>query len=334
MTEVRRDNPFRLPHGSTGQQQPLRPHRFAVEMDYYVKIDRTEEALERFEGEVTVESVVEDGRLVLVTGREGSGKTSLLNQCVAGFCRSVARRGRAGTGPVVPVVVDLVREDPRPPSIPSRATEVCRRIARELHRIARKGNWDGTFSDRIPRIDRKVVLGSAELDEVFLELSDLLVDLEENRIGGYVLVVMLPRCLDAPRSEMENYARWARPRLLFLLESEFYGESQIDVPPSGIPPLVLRVGDLRKSDGWLFVSSRLTHDGETITAPPTVTEATMSQLMEDNISMAQLQQLMYGVFSHVLSTDRPVSEITMNEITHFTYRSWIDSRTRNGGGLS
>jgi energy-coupling factor transporter ATP-binding protein EcfA2 len=350
MTGSRRENPFRLPHGWVGQSQlPLRPHKYSIENDYYVGIDRTEESLKLFEREVTPEGVAEDGRLVLIGGREGSGKTSLLNRCVARFCEEVdevasrpartsppAQASRASRAPqqIRTIVVDLVREDPRPASIPGRATEVCRRIVRELRKVARDSNWEESFCDRLPQIDRNVVLDSAELDGVHLDISDLLVELEEARAGRFLLVVMLPRCLDTPAPEVANYVRWVRPRLLFLMESSSYEGGHVETRGIGVPPLILQVGDLEETDGWLFVRNRLTRDGDSLAIPPTVTEETMTKVMQDNPSMARLQQLMYGVFSHVLSTDTPVDEITMEEIKEFTYRSWLASQHRNVGGIS
>ncbi|MDQ1292667.1 MAG: hypothetical protein QG608_547 [Actinomycetota bacterium] len=339
-TETRRENPFRLPHARAGQTGlPLRPHKYRDEEGYYVGIDRTEQSLAEFRQEVTPEDVAEDGRLVLITGREGSGKTSLLNRCVAWFCAEAE-----GTAPETPpgparqrtrtIVVDLVHEDPRPASIPGRATEVCRRIVRELGKVAQRGNWGTSFRDRIPTIDSRELLDSVELGHVHLDISDLLVDLEDARAGRFLLVVMLPGCLDTPVPEVTNYLRWVRPRLLFLMESSSFEGGHLETRGAGVPPLVLQVGDLGSTDGWLFVRNRLTRDGTELTTPPTMTEETMTELMENGISIARLQRLMHGVYSDVLAGGQPTTEITMDEINKFTRRSWINSPSRNGGGTA
>lgn len=76
-------NPFLQPHWHGFPMRPLCPWKHAAHRDYYALVDNSEKAFHKVTQEMEhVDTLVEDGRLVLVTGDSGCGETALLHRCV------------------------------------------------------------------------------------------------------------------------------------------------------------------------------------------------------------------------------------------------------------
>ncbi|MGP4020770.1 hypothetical protein [Saccharopolyspora sp. 5N708] len=299
-------NPYLVP-GTTGRPQaPLCPYETNEHEKYYVPVDNTQAAFERFQEEIgDTASLLHEGRLVVATGQQGCGKTSLINRCAAWLAEHL------GYGEIISLVDESSASDP----IEHRLTLVYECLLADLARLR--------------------VLSSDQLQEL-AELRDRL-DLGyrtlSNRLdaldSGLALIVVLPSSEDLVR-EIEHYARFARRKILFFAESSYV--DYVDRHWAQIrracraEPVLLRVGPLDDGDGWLFARARqeLHPDAGVY---PKVTEETMLRVTTSGYprSIGQLQTLLHGVYEDLrrrspeeLALRSP--ELSYEEITDYFFR--------------
>ncbi|MGH3902813.1 MAG: hypothetical protein ACRDTE_01225 [Pseudonocardiaceae bacterium] len=303
-------NPFRIPRMTPNSYQPLRPWDVAEHLDYYVGVDKTEDAFREFELQTrNPESLVADGRLVVVLGGQGCGKTSLIHRCTASVC------GTLRTLKVTPVIVNLTREGMLNHAIPARMSDVCSGLIDQLDIDQRLNR--SILEELKSRKDSPV--------DVYSYLSKVL-QRQANNGDDLVVVVLLPP--SDLVEEIINYARLVRPRLLFFAESSFVNEHsgwQSRLGSSCVPPIRLAVGILEPDDGFLFADTRLeSHRGDGIT--PSVSEATMDELQKKRpaLTIGQLQRLLCGVYGELLKQPTPVPEVTVQHFKDYYFNPGLD----------
>ncbi|MEU4743091.1 hypothetical protein AB0G02_21865 [Actinosynnema sp. NPDC023658] len=312
MTEAR-VNPFPLPGWESTPMRPLRPWHRPAHRDYYVPVDGTESAFQQFRqdmGDLTV--LLEYGRLVLVTGESGCGKTALVNRCADWVAAELSGRGMRG------VVLDLTGCLPTDQelSIDQRTVEVCDQMFDLLvdHDALRPDAADRMEADR--NVPRRVFprLGRALREEV-------------------ALVVLLP----SPNELVDEVIRYARvlsnAKVLFLTESAYLGTNEVaDVVrqlETWVPPITLHLGPLDPGDAQRFAEDRLSRHADAGTFPRMSDDA-IELVAKHCQSVAMLQRFLHGTYEHKLETGLGYTEADL--VTVEDIRAFLNTRSRNGLG--
>ncbi|MFE2757905.1 hypothetical protein ACFXGA_38475 [Actinosynnema sp. NPDC059335] len=310
---ARRVNPFPLPGWESTPMRPLRPWHRPAHRDYYVPVDGAEDAFRQFRqdmGDLGV--MLEYGRLVLVTGESGCGKTALVNRCADWVVGELARRGMRG------VVLDLTGCLPtdRELSIDERTVEVCDQMFDLLvdHDALRPEAADRLADDRT--VPRRVFprLGRALREEV-------------------ALILLLP----SPNELVDEVIRYARvlsnAKVLFLAESAYLGTDEVaDVVrqlETWVPPITLHVGPLDPGDAQRFAEDRLTRHSAAGTFPRMSDDA-IELVAKHCQSVAMLQRFLHGTYEHKLETGLGYTETDL--VTVEDIRAFLNTRSRTGLG--
>lgn len=293
-------NPFHVP-GLRARIGPLCPYTDPTHEDYYVAVDHTETAFSTFKDALgeDLTTLRDEGRLAVALGWDGCGKTSLLNRCAAWVkgkldksCHIVSF---SGTGRD-----NEPRED--------RENRVFKLLIHEFD--------DRDLLDDKQRDELKAALDKGDLDLGYYYASKYVL-----KPKNMILVVLLPRT-EIPL-EVENYASWAHPYIVFLAESR-----RVELVDSHWPvierarnsalPVRLDVGTLADDDGWAFVQSR---KGDRTDAPnyPFVSEETIRRVTEARkLSIGELHNLLYGTYQEALKKGKAsgaISSGSMGEVT-------------------
>ncbi|HEV2783692.1 MAG TPA: hypothetical protein VGX25_30260 [Actinophytocola sp.] len=303
-------NPFLPPDWAP--MRPLCPWKQSYQRDYYVSVDDTDQAFKDFTQEMDdPTTLLHEGRLALVTGDSGCGKTALVHRCADDVARRLDGIGR--TTEIIDLT-DVLNGRRQQPTIDARMAIVCDRLfgALKSRGALRSDAVEELASDRdLP-------------DRVYPYLPDALVD-------GIVLVVLLPMVELA--DEVMRYAAYATERMLFLVESSLLTKDEV----SGVIRaqeawgrlIGLHVGPLKRGDVARYVNDRLDRhstDGDY----PLMSEETMSRVEPRLQSVAQLQRALYGTYKERLRKavryDRS-SSVTEQDIVDF-----LKSQYRDGPG--
>jgi Trypsin-like peptidase domain len=311
-------NPFVLPTMELNPLQPLVPWKFPEHEDYYVPVSDTQTAYDAFRAAVNYDAraLRDHGRLVVVLGSTGCGKTSLLNRCI-GWMR--AELMAAGVQPLV-----LECNDPvdlgRPMDRRERMNAVCQDVARLA---ARSLDLDWNFVTELRENESR----PADLYEL---LGDILNRISHSR--NAVLIILLP---DTDLSEeVIAYAQMVQPRLIFCLTSTAVGRP-IPWPArmrerTAAPPIALRVRPLAPHEITLFVNERLVryyegtfHDEAGV---PKIGEDVMSELSGSPAAatIAGLVRFMVGIYEHIRSQPPPHPQITMQDVTRYLLATYVN----------
>ncbi|WP_121008026.1 ATP-binding protein [Saccharothrix australiensis] len=293
-------NPFPLPGWERTPMRPLRPWERKAHRDYYVDVDGAESAFQEFQQEVgDLTGVLEDGRLVLVTGDSGCGKTALVNRCADWTVLELRNRGLRG------VVVDLTGCLPEDEelSIHERTAEVCDQLFDQLVDL---GALRPTAADDL-RADRD------NPQRIFPRLGRALND-------EVVLLVLLP----SPNELLDEVIRYARqlrsPRVLFFAESAFFDADDIAELvrrlETWVPPITLALGELHDGDPERFADDRLVrHTGVGIY--PQLSDEAIELLNKICQSVAMLQRILHGTYERKLAAGLSYTEgdqVTVDDI--------------------
>ncbi|PPK67615.1 hypothetical protein V5P93_005358 [Actinokineospora auranticolor] len=298
-------NPFLLPGWESSPLRPLCPWERPEDEGYYVPINHTAEAYEEFTAQMgALRWLDSGGRLTLVTGDSGCGKTSLVNRCVGWLLRALQERYQRG------VVVDLSLGPKTRQSVDERMAGVCALLFdRLLQEKVLDGERAAALRERLAQPERFYRYLAGELpDEV-------------------VLVVLLP-ATDLV-DEVVSYAHLAGRKTLFFTESSYLDERHAHLVRQGtakvpIPPVALRVGSLRTGDVARFAADRLgRHDRGHF---PTMSATTVRSMAGPLRSIAMLQRVLSGVYEDRKNRgDRysDTDEITFADITEYFYDRFL-----------
>ncbi|BCL15765.1 hypothetical protein [Micromonospora sagamiensis] len=287
-------NPFAVP-GLMRDVDPLNPVRNDGHLSLYVPVDNTETAFARCREEFRDASyLVDTGRLVVVTGDRGCGKTALINRCAYWLREQLSTVGLRGE------IVDVTRQARENEPMAERRAKVCRALV------------DTVFQRQLFTSELAHQMREQPDDAYFNLASCLPTDL--------VLIVLLPRSADLTE-ELVTYATDARAQIVFFGETSYQlpDERRQRLDHAGhAPPVYLEVGGLREHDAARFAEQRLgaVPDGELPRVDPKALDDYTT--FRRHVSIGEVQRLLYGMYEKLrVQADRP-DEVTYQHISqHF-----------------
>jgi hypothetical protein len=277
-------NPFAVPGRSEADIRPLCPWQHGDHEHLYAPVDHTEAAFDAFRAAVAADpGLVGDGRMVLVTGHEGCGKSALMHRAAWWTKAHLAASGTAVH------IVDLMAEHGGGESGEIRVEHVLRRMLDEARQLT--------------VLTAEELAGLAEReDKLRLVLPFLSSALARHSVG---LLVLLPPAEVA--ADLHRYAAHARGGILYFVESSYLAGPEPGFTVCGKPVVHLQVGLLSEDDGWAFVHSRIDRAAAAGMVTPAIAEATISRFMRDRITgrgrttIRELQRTCESVFSAAIS---------------------------------
>lgn len=300
-------NPYVVPGLDTRLDGPLCPFRAPEHERYYVPVDNTQRAFEQFQEQMgDLGSLRAEGRLVVVSGQPGCGKTALINRCATWLRDSLDDFDIEG------MIFSLDQECLENEAVERRMNHIFKCVMDDLREHQRLSEEDHTAGLKQQRDD---------LDIAYRYLSNVLND-------NVVAIVLLPPSAELVK-EVLAYAKYARASIVFFVESSF--APAIDISWAGIcgasrvPPIRLEVGPLAKQDGWLFAEARQEYHPNARTFRK-VSEITMQRVTNGwSTSIGQLQALLSGVYRELNRLLGPEGmavsgEVTYEEITDYWFR--------------
>ncbi|MGH3696880.1 MAG: hypothetical protein ACRDRX_23350 [Pseudonocardiaceae bacterium] len=265
-----------------------------------------------------MERLTEEGRLVVVTGKPGCGKTSLINRCAAWLHDELAKLGSTA------VIFPLTRSAKPHESITLRIeqiiTDVIDHLADEKHGVTtedidllnlriQEATRVRSGLDQKERHEEHI----AKVDRVYKYImQDALPD---NRVA----IVLLPPSSDLV-SEITHYSDFARyPRIVFFAETDYVDNVQrmwSQIPTNDRrTPILLKVGPLKTGDGWTYAQARQEMSSFDLGFPP-VSEETMQRVTEGNVvSIRRLHDLLYRVYDDLASKNTSRDSPSLREVS-------------------
>jgi len=299
---TRMRNPFQLLDDDPDVHDiPLRPWLNKDQDDLYVPVDSTETAYREFTGYFTDPAHLKNsGTLLLVTGNEGCGKSSLLHRC-AKFLRDHC----AAATPSQVSIVDLngsaiLRQDLEGQALPYEIA--ARQVYLEVvSRLADEGMLDSTDLDTLEGLDN-ATLGYKRLSRRLRERDRM--------------AVIMPPPIHAD-AEIRQHCLYARNRhLAFMLESTrtvLGYDFHTHVDHDSTKAMQLRVKELKEGDHWAFVENRLARLVRRARdcSFPGIDEHTVRVIVQAEGNFDTIRQLQTG-FSEVFTraASKSVHEIT------------------------
>jgi hypothetical protein len=290
--EARAVNPFAVPGLGMRSARPLCPWLDGKHADYYVPVDHTQEAFDKFVADVGQSGdLLNYGRLVVTSGPKGCGKSSVINRC-ASWLQSELKRASIGLH-----IVDLAGECALAENIDRRMRLVHKALVRELVTHKALAPPEGPFPE--------------DPEGAYAQISDAL----DPRV---VVAVILPPI--EVMEELVAYSGLIRKRLIFFAEtnsSDAVAARRAQLRRAHRDdPIELSVGPLHPEDFWTFVRARL--ERADIEPPPyTVSAATMGQLSRNagNLwSVRRLHAMLMGAYEAKLAEPQSDGELSANEI--------------------
>ncbi len=309
-------NPFLVPGPENDPGRPLCPWEpdLTCHADYYVDVDDTSASYRTFQREMADgASLAPKGRLVVVMGQEGCGKTSMINRCAHWLQDELRPRG------VEARIIDLT-------ALPLENQPVPERMARVSERFVDQLVLADVFAADRPPLDIRE--RRSEWQNVYYVASQLL-------DSKFALLVLLPPIVLLPAtpglvSEISTYAGLAHKRIVFFAEVTLPSDD-VDIVPAiqhTPPPIRLKVTTLTGDDSVLFGSDRLARHQD-VGNYPKMDNDTLRLAVPRPLPIRYLQKVLYGVYElRRMSNDRYSREyeIKYAEIADYVYRDlWTRS---------
>ncbi len=213
------NNPFMIDavYGRPRPLQPWRPDR-TDDRKFYVPVDGTDEQFRAFtEALPRLRVLLDEGRLVLVTGDVGCGKTSLVNRCVTWAINRLPAEGLIGK------IIDLTQEVRQNESVETRQRKVFERLVDELGQ------------NKLIAASAKSELLSAPPQDAASRGYPLLRNILPQNA---VVIILLPPSGEL-MDEIREYARLARQRILFFAESSYAQDMAVlSLSAAGAAPVI------------------------------------------------------------------------------------------------
>jgi len=298
-------NPFII-DPTSGHLRPLQPWRVDRDQLFYVPVDHTEEQFTLFKRSLAQpHSLVDQGRLVLVTGNGGCGKTSLVNRCAKWVRDQLVTAGVNGA------IIDLTQETKLTEPADTRMRKVFFRLVDELGQAMLIG------------ASARDTMLAVEVDRGYPILSRSLA------ATSTVAIVLLPPSGELA-DEVEMYAGLARQRILFFAESSYAQKMTWLRESSGrtASAIHLKVGPIGRSDCWDFVSNRLQlcDAGNA----PKITRATVRRMANNlkGMNIRSVEKILHGVFERAIARSR--STITYSDIGDYLLHELSEISNEDG----
>lgn len=295
-------NPFSIPGAGSIPAPPLCPwgEGTSAHEDYYVAVDNAQAAYEQFTAVLdTSPDLGRIGWLVLVTGAEGCGKTSLVNRCVNGLRTHLAERS---------INLTIAPADPNPTgSTGQRMEKVCQSVI-DLPKVA------GLLpADLVTWLDEHC----GDPARFYRRLSSAL---PANR----VLAVLLPP--SELTEEVHQYLMLCPSKIVFFAESASseVAAQAAELRSSRAQITTLGVTPLREGDGRSFSKARMRrHDGKGPDVDVEAAERMVAACLSGRgLPIGRLQSLLYGAYEEALSRqDAARVRITYDYLADYVVRS-------------
>lgn len=322
-------NPYLIPGLEATPHAPLCPHSDRAHDKLYVPVDDTENQYGRFQGTMnSVSQLAEGGRLVIVAGGKGCGKTSLINRCATWLRDELAKPETQLKG-VIFALTDCATLNQ---SVKLRTELVITNLVDHLRDERHEVNFQ--HIDKLSRSIREIQDIRDTQDSKDKELHVAKVDLAYKYLMSDALpidriaIILLPPSGDLTKDEIQNYAGLAKhPRIVFFVESDYVedaGRVWSAMHNSGRKaPILLKVGLLNADDGWTYADAR---QGGCSADPsfPRVSKKTMQRVTQERVvSVGRLHRLLHGVYEDLAaqSTSLPLPEISYEHIADYYFRS-------------
>ncbi|WP_127507284.1 hypothetical protein [Actinoplanes solisilvae] len=258
--------------------------------DLYVDVGGSGRAFHEFQSTVRTAKDVAKGFFVVVHGRGGTGKSTLIHRCIQYLQQVLAGEGRRF------VTLDLGRR----PLSPSRS--ISERIDLILDWIAYELDAEGII----------------ELDDN-ADAARRHASLSRMHLGDVTAIIRLPPSDDLT-IELGQLARLAGPNVVMFGETFYSGvELEDALYRSRVPTLLLELLPLTPGDALLFVEDRLGRAGPG--AVPPLEAGTIERVVNAReTTVADLQRLLHDVYEYMHNRETSRSEITYDNITDYYFR--------------
>jgi hypothetical protein len=252
---------------------------------------------------------------VVIGGADGSGKTTLINRCVA-----LLQELRADHVLTMNVhVADLTQVIPWGPPDPTDSAGGERAVTDRAKLVV---------DNLCEEIEDQIGLSHQESDEfkksrtpqiAYRSLSRFLVGQHAAHKGTNVIVVLLPPTTAFPR-ELINYSRAVSPHIVFLAETSLPRRRWEAGVLSGPSSLSVRLDNLDSADYELFAKNRMArHDERGGSADtPRIPARTMQELADERgqrpMTISELQAALYLTYEDHISGAGRITEVTVDAI--------------------
>lgn len=299
-------NPFHLPDPIP---TVLCPWMEPSHRDFYVPVDHTEKAFTDFVDAMgDLGAYLQHGRLALVTGESGCGKSAVINRCADWVVRQLAQREGSPTGKVV----DLTRTlNGRPQqTIDDRLSIVCDALFNQFRGqdLLKPGALEQLKSDR------------DQPDRIYPILHKTL-------RNDRALIILLPDPGELA-DEVIRYSGLTCGKVLFLAESALLDTGQVDAirwaQRNWIQPITLQVGPLQSGDLRAFALDRLRRHVDKGLYPQ-LSDETMDSVTPLLQSVDQLQRALSETYETRRLSGLPYDQdswVTADEIRQ-QVRKWL-----------